>query len=292
MKRLKHKRIKRFGWLVLLGMIVMLGFNACFSRYIYTDREIEQHYANKQLKPEFSYTDTDGKKIFHAVSGDSSKPLLVLIHGTPGAWYGYMNMIDDSVLSSHFRILAMDRLGYFKSRNGKSYVKVADQVEVIEALITKFKGPHKQYYLLGRSYGAPIAAAIAARNSESIAHLYMISPAMDPTTERFFWFSPLGKWFIFRWFLPKAINTATDEKYAHIHEMKQLQAVYPQIKCSTTVMTGSKDWIVDTTNFEYCQKVLVNAPAKFIKLPNNGHLITYESPQMMREILIGNKIDE
>jgi pimeloyl-ACP methyl ester carboxylesterase len=270
--------------LIILLLIFILP--SCLSRYIYTDKEIAEHYADKKAKPEFKYFQYRDKKLFHAVAGNPQKPLLVFIHGSPGAWYGYMNLMDDSTLQANFYMIAMDRLSYFKSRNGKSYVNAEEQAGSIDSLIQFYNKDNAPYILFGRSYGAPIAAVIAANHSHKVKHLYMISPAMDPSTEKFFWFSRIGKWKIVRVFLPKALNTATDEKYAHINELLSLQPKLKSITCSTTVLTGSADWIVDTSNFEYCKRELVSADALFIKLKNVGHLITYEKPDYIKKMLL------
>jgi pimeloyl-ACP methyl ester carboxylesterase len=291
MRILRHKRFIFFKFLLKFKIIIislLLICSGCLSRYIYSDKEIEAHYAGKSVKPEFKIFNYKGLSLFHAIVGDSTKPLLVLIHGSPGAWYGYLNMLDDSALQSHFRIISLDRLGYFKSRNKgtRSHLELETQAASIEALIKHYNPQQKPYYLFGRSYGAPIAAFIAAHHNEAIAHLYMISPAMDPKTEKFFWFSPLGKWWVMRWFLPKALNTATDEKYGHVKEMEKLNPILPTLTCSTTVMTGTADWIADTSNFDYCKKELINAKTRFIKLNGVGHLINYERPDLIRSLLI------
>jgi pimeloyl-ACP methyl ester carboxylesterase len=270
----------------ILCLVILFMLNACLGRYIYTDKEIAAHYANQPVKPTFKYFSFKGKQLFYAASGNPDKPLLVLIHGSPGAWYGYMNLLDDSVLQAHFYMVAMDRLGYFKSRNKRSFVSINEQAESIDSLIQALNVKQQAYFLFGRSYGAPIASVIASNRNEQVKHLYLISPAMDPKTEKFFWFSRLGKWWIVRIFLPKALNTATDEKYAHAAELIKTQAVLPSVTCSTTVMTGTADWIVDTTNFDYCKRELIRAKARFIKLNGVGHLITYERPDLIKSMLL------
>ncbi len=269
-----------------ISLLALIIFNSCLGRYIYTDKEIATHYANQPVKPNFKYFSFKGKQLFYATSGNPDKPLLVLIHGSPGAWYGYMNLLDDSVLQTHFYMVAMDRLGYFKSRNKRSFVSINEQAESIDSLIQTLNVKQQAYFLLGRSYGAPIASVIASTRNEQVKHLYLISPAMDPKTEKFFWFSRLGKWWLVRLFLPKALNTATDEKYAHAKELEALKPILPEVRCSTTVLTGTADWIVDTTNFDYCKREFIHAKARFIKLNGVGHLITYERPDLIKSMLL------
>lgn len=95
--------------------------SSCFllNRYIYTDKELSEHYYNKKIKPTYHQVSFLGKSIHYAkISRNDSLPLLIFIHGAPGAWYGYLNLMDDSLLQEHFSMIALDRLGDGKSNLG------------------------------------------------------------------------------------------------------------------------------------------------------------------------------
>ena len=118
---------------------------------------------------------------------------------------------------------------------------------------------------------------------DKIEKIILLSPAIDPETEKFWWFSKLGKVFLVRWFLPERMNTATDEKYAHVKELKILKNDWKNIQSDVTVMAGGKDWIVDTTNFSFAKKMLIGKNAKFIFIPESGHLISSSRPDLVKK---------
>lgn len=278
-------RTKRFIAFVTLS--ILLG--SCFSRWILTESEIKEHYRDRLAKPLYHMVENDSLKLHYVTFGaDTAQPVL-FIHGAPGAWDGYMNMLDDSSLQHQFHLISVDRPGYGKSQK-KPKKRVYTLVEQAQAIIMALKSNHsgKKAIIVGRSYGAPVAAEIAAMYPELVKKVILLSPAIDPDTEKFWWFSKYGKLFLVRWFLPERMNTATDEKYAHVAELKKLKSEWPKIQSDVTVMCGGQDWIVDTTNFSYAKKMLqTNKSARFIFIPDSGHLISSSRPDLVKKEICG-----
>lgn len=255
-----------------------------------TDKEIRQHYTNRLSKPLFHIIENDSIKLHYVTFGaDTAQPIL-FIHGAPGAWDGYLNLLDDSLLQHKFHLISVDRPGYGKSQklgvsNHKKKKKTYSLQQQANAIILALKSNHstKKAIIIGRSYGAPVAAKIAALFPDKIEKIILISPAIDPDTEKFWWFSKFGKVFLVRWFLPERMNTATDEKFAHVKELKILKNDWRKINSKVTVMTGGQDWIVDTTNFSFAKKMLIGKNANFIFIPESGHLITSSRPDLVKK---------
>jgi pimeloyl-ACP methyl ester carboxylesterase len=145
---------------------------------------------------------------------------------------------------------------------------------------------HVPIILIGRSYGGPIASFITAVNQSKVKALLLISNAADPRLEKFWWFSKpiqskLGK-LLFR----KSINVSSDEKFSHQNELQEMLPKWQQITQPTIVLQGGKDIIIDPYNGKFTDSMLVNAPHQYIFLPQNGHLISNESPRLIKECLM------
>jgi pimeloyl-ACP methyl ester carboxylesterase len=87
--------------------------------------------------------------------------------------------------------------------------------------------------------------------------------------------------------LPRFINHATDEKYAHTSELKQLLPSWQQINIPVTVVQGDSDRIVDPANLEFARRQLRGKQAEFIVLHGAGHLIRWRNADVVRRILTG-----
>src|SRR5689334_9283693 len=95
-------------------------FMSCHLPQELTDAQIAKHYKDKPVKPKLKYLNYKSYHIHHAVVGDSTKPLLLFIHGAPGAWYSPIKLLDDPELQKNFRMVSIDRVGFGKSNYGKS----------------------------------------------------------------------------------------------------------------------------------------------------------------------------
>lgn len=247
-----------------------------------SDQNISRYFANSSTKPAYAFSDNSKKKIYYAFSADTTKPILLLIHGAPGAWFGYKEFFNDSLLLSKYQIVVPDRAGYHKSVN--KLTSIEQQAILLKCLLKLHN--HQKVSLLGRSYGAAIAVKLAAENPELVENLLLISPACDPTKEKFWWFSKLGNSKFIRFFLPVYANRASDEKFAHTQELLKLLPDWQKVRCPVTILQGGKDWIIDTSNGHFVDSALVNAPRRFFFLPQNGHLLTEERYELIRDILM------
>jgi pimeloyl-ACP methyl ester carboxylesterase len=261
----------------------------CFSRFVMTQKELRTHYRENPPAPSFFVLQNDSVKLFCATAGADTLPPLLLIHGAPGAWYGSRGMLADTQLQKQFQLIAVDRLGYNQStlnHKRKAVVSIVTQaIAIHEAL--KLNRSGQKATVIGSSYGAPIAAQLTLLYPNSFDHLVMLAGALDPDKEKFWWFSRPVRHGPLRWMLPRFINHATDEKFAHVRELKKLLPQWANITVPVTVVQGGKDDIVHPANFDFAKKQLQGKLANFIFLPEASHLIRWQYPDLVKQIVTG-----
>lgn len=275
----------------VVGLIIALGifFTKCYvlHKYMRSDEELSEHYAQMRTKPIYKSVPFLKKRVHYAImSKNDSLPLLIFVHGAPGAWYGYMNLMDDTLLQKKFRMIAVDRLGYGKSCYGEAETSTVLQALSIKSIIEKENITHKKVTLVGRSYGAPITAWLAINYPQTIDKLFMISPVIDPEKEKFYWFSNAGKWKPVQWILPELLNVATAEKFAHEKQMEMMLPKWKNLYVPTVVVSGAADRIADTANFSFAKRHLINCDTTMMMIPNTGHLVTAEQPVLIRNLIL------
>ncbi len=270
---------------LFLVFSAILSLTACFSKYIYTDSELAKIFENKTLKPQYKWAEYADMKMHYAAIGNDSLPILLLVHGAPGAWYLFLNQFLDTAYTNNYKIIAVDRLGYGKSGYGKAETSTLVQTKLIAEVIKKeYYG--KKIIALGRSYGAPIVGLLAVKNPEYFAKVIMISPVIDPNNEKFYWFSKLGKFKTIQFLLPKALNVATVEKYMHANEMKKIQLYWPQLNTQLYVFTGLKDKVASVQNFYFTEKEFSHLQNKKLQLLSKGsHFIMTDYPQLVYDAI-------
>ena len=252
-----------------------------------TDNEIESYFKKRKTVPTY-FSKNLGKHQLHWVkTGKEELPILLLIHGAPGAWYGYINLISDSILQKNFTIISVDRPGYNNSKKGGKVLSISLQGELISTVFRT--DTNRAVYILGRSYGAPIAAYLAARFPKQVKGLMLVSPAAHPDLEKFWWFSPLVQYPPLRWVFPAPIKTASSEKFAHRSELNSILPCWAEVKCPTYILQGGKDFILKPGNACFVDSVMTSAPRLHRYLPENGHLITAENPNLVIHMTIDLK---
>lgn len=272
-----------------LLLALWLLFSSCFQRWVMTEKELRTYYKDRE-KPAFFTLRNDSVELYCATVGADTLPPLLLIHGAPGAWYGSRNFLEDSVLKQHFHIIAVDRPGYGKSRikgrkRRKSFTSINMQaVAIHEAMQLNKSG--KPGIVTGSSYGGPIALRMATLYPGLFYHLVLLAPAIDPDKEKFWWFHPWVREAPVRWFLPRFLNAATDEKFAHVEELRNLLPDWQKLSMPVTVVQGGADNIVDPANLDFAKKQLEGKQAEFIYLPQAGHLIRWRNAEVVRDIFL------
>jgi pimeloyl-ACP methyl ester carboxylesterase len=276
---------------VVFFLFLSASLSSCFSRYIISAKEVRRHYADKKVKPTEIFIRNDTLSLCIASIGADTLPMLLLIHGAPGSLWGYMNLMDDADLQKHFHIVSVDRVGYGKSRLKKKrfVTSIATQANALLPVFNLNKSDEK-VIVLGRSYGAPIAAKLASLTPDKVKELIMISPVIDPDKEKFYWFSKWGRNSLVQLFLPGSFNTATAEKYSHADELRKLLPVWENLRVPTTVIQGGNDWIADPANIDFAKKHIKSKRAQYIFLYNAGHMITFSHATMIKEMLLKSRM--
>ncbi|WP_031527270.1 alpha/beta fold hydrolase [Dyadobacter crusticola] len=279
----------RFKFLRTAALLLFISasLSSCFSKYIISAKQVRKHYAQKKVKPTERIIKNDTLSLCIASVGADTLPMLLLIHGAPGSLWGYMNLMDDEDLQKRFHIVSVDRVGYGKSRLKKRrfVTSIATQANALLPVFELNKSKEK-VTVLGRSYGAPIAAKLVSLVPDQVKELFMVSPVIDPEKEKFYWFSKWGRNSFIQLFLPGEFNTATAEKYSHSDELKKLLPVWNNLYVPTTVIQGGNDWIADPGNIDFAKKHIKSKRAQYIFLDNAGHMITYTHLSMIKEMLL------
>jgi pimeloyl-ACP methyl ester carboxylesterase len=145
---------------------------------------------------------------------------------------------------------------------------------------------NKKGVVYGTSYGAPIAAKMAAKYPNDFYHLVMVAGAIDPDKEKFWWFHKYSRGLFVRLAMPRFIDAATDEKFAHVEELRKMLPDWDRINMPVTVMQGTDDYIVSPENLDFAREKFKNKPAHFILIQGAGHLVRRSNPDVIRNVLL------
>lgn len=275
------------GFRMLLFLFLLVSLQSCFSRYVMTEKELKAYYAKRTDEPIYHRITNDSVSLFCATRGADTLPALLLIHGAPGAWYGSRNFLEDTCLTNHFQVIAPDRPGYNNTRyrqKRKSLPSIGEQARILH-LALQLNHSGKKARVVGSSYGGPIAAKMAIDHPEAYAQVLLLAAAADPQKEKFWWFHPFIKGGPVKWILPRFLRNATTEKFKHIAELRLLEPQWKKLAVPLVALQGGADSIVDPGNLSYLKQQLEGQKARFYFLPEAGHLLRWQYPELVISLL-------
>ncbi len=270
-------------------LILIFTCGSCINRFVFTlnDQDVANRYALKEPKPSFKTIDNEGSPLFYTTIGDTTKPILVFIHGAPGHWYSSLNMIDDKELQANFKIIAYDRPGFGKSGTNWATPDVDDQVSALRKILLAENKKNNPIILVGRSYGTTIAARYAMLYSSEVKKLLLLASCIDPKRERFFWYSYASKIGLVSTILSNELNNTSVEKFKHRKQLWLMHNDWDKITASTYLVHGTKDDIAFTSNADYGFNKITNADVHKIILDGVKHNVTRERPELIKSIILG-----
>lgn len=230
---------------------------------------------------------TENEHPIHLVhSGRKDAPAVLFIHGSPGSWEAWAEYLHDPELRESAFMIAVDRPGYGGSNDGTSGLSLEEQARLImEALMHSF--PKRDSFIIaGHSYGGPIALRLAIDYPSSVESMLLLAPAIAPELVRVKWYNKLADLFFVRPFLPVPLHHSNEEMIPLKGELIKMEPRLTEVKTSTTVIQGQKDWIVLPGNAEFAKISLSNAAVHLDLLQERGHFIPWEEYTRVKETLM------
>lgn len=214
-------------------------------------------------------------------AGDSTKPMVLFVHGSPGSLSAFLGYVVDSTLLKHGFIISADRPGFGHSNFGSAEPSIEHQAAILKTIIERHSGA-RPVVLVGHSLGGPVIARMAMDYPHLVNALVVISGSMDPELE------PNEKWFraplatpFLRWLLPRSIRASNDELYRLKPQLEGMLPEWRKITCPVVVIHGKNDSLVPFGNVAFLKKVLAETPTQFLIDDKAGHFIPWQNHEMV-----------
>lgn len=269
-------------------LLLILGILYWFEPKIMgTGQVLKDTFSDSNLNYQ-SYTDTIGGYPIHWLESGNyeSNELLFMLHGAPGSWADFQEVFSDTVLSSQFHLVAMDRPGYGESNYGHDETSIITQINLAQKLLSNFS--NKNIHLVGYSYGGPVAAGLAGRLPDSLViRLVLLAPVVNPDKEKIFWFNHLINNRLSDIILPKYITVANKEKLFHQHALRQMTGLWQRIKCPVIHLHCTDDWIAPLDdNSSWIIEQLNHTIVDTIFWTGDSHFLPYKIHHRIRSALL------
>lgn len=125
---------------------------------------------------EEGYLEHFGNKVWYSVSGATSRPPLVVLHGGPGFAHNYLKHLR--ILSTDRPVILYDQVGCGASPGTpKDGFTVEYYISELKALLAHLG--HTKYHLYGHSWGSIVCMEYALTQKDSVASMCLASPCLS-----------------------------------------------------------------------------------------------------------------
>lgn len=272
-----------FGALVLLALM-----QAKQSVYAETIKNVP---IKPLMKIDFSRAvyGADKKSIHFAYSGDSTKPGLLFIHGTPGGWSAFKRYLQNIQLQKDFFIVSVDRIGWGQSKLDPKQIDgdFALQAKSIKAVMEQY--PDKKWTLIGHSLGASIAPKVALLTPTQSQSLLLLAGSLSPKLGRPRWYNRAASTWLVSRFIGKGMRYSNREIMNLSKQLNSMDNEIKQTKLASDVIIiqGQKDRLVSPKNPAYAAEAWASnfKSIELIELQNEGHFLPWNQTQLIIDTL-------
>jgi pimeloyl-ACP methyl ester carboxylesterase len=220
----------------------------------------------------------------HTISMPARVNPILLLHGQPG------NARDwDAVIASigtGANVLAVDRPGWDGSSAPGGFERSAEA-----ALAALDLAQADSATVVGYSYGAGVAAWIAARHPERVERLVLVSPAANTASltlvDRLLALPLVGHAASVALGSLRSPRTARSfyvEQRSLIRDLSALEAALHRISAPTTIVIGTSDTVVPPRSARLLAAQI--GSSELIDVPGGHHLLIAEIPARLAEIIL------
>jgi pimeloyl-ACP methyl ester carboxylesterase len=194
-------------------------------------------------------------KIRYVASGDPLKPLVFLLHGTPGSWHAFRHILEDEQLQNRAHLVAPDRPGFGASRAAGLAASFQDQVALLKPALDRNQSGLRAV-VVGHSLGGSIAYRYAIDAPDQVGGIVVISSNIDPALGQPRWFNRLASLPGADWLLPNQLLLANREIEPLRAELETMENELSKITAMITVLHGAEDRLVSVDNLDYLERKL------------------------------------
>ncbi|MCE7864123.1 MAG: alpha/beta hydrolase [Bacteroidetes bacterium CHB5] len=266
---------------VLFGITFLL--DSCMQ-FRMSKSEIDHYFENKNPKAVLKSYYVGKRKQTYLINGDSLKPLVIFVHGSPGSLSAFIDFLADTSLLKSVRMISVDRPGFGSANFGYAEPSLEKQATLLKPILLAHRN-NQPVFLIGHSLGGPLIAQMALDYPELIDGLVMVAPSIAPELEPNEWFrAPFATPFL-KWMLPRSIRASNDEIYKLKPQLEALLPRWKDIRTPVIVIQGGKDSLVHPGNAEFAKRMMANTTVEIKFVEAMDHFVPWSNPELIREAI-------
>jgi pimeloyl-ACP methyl ester carboxylesterase len=279
---------RKVGLAIILAVFVVpvVLLHSCMPPFRTKPKDIDSFFARNKVKAQQLEYKVGYREIHYVVAGDSTKPLVLFVHGSPGSLDAFIHFLVDTTLLPKALLVSTDRPGFGYSNFGTAEPSLEKQALLLKPILEKYKN-HSPKIVVGHSLGGPLIVKMAMEYPELIDGLIIVAGSIDPELEpNETWFrAPLATPFL-SWLLPRSLRASNEEIYKLKPELEAMIPDWKNVTCPVIVIQGKVDELVPYENINFAKKMLVNAPVEYVIKDDMNHFVPWSNPELIQHAVL------
>lgn len=274
-------RLRKF--LLISGVFVSLALGIIILLFLRVKIEFDNRKVLSDFKSLNIFTKSEmipfGKYQIHAqYVGNIKGTKVLLIHGSPGYWFDFKKIFQDSTLREHFCLISYDRPGYGNtSLPTQKYL--IDQAKIAALVMDHFGKLDEKFIVLGHSYGGAVLEQVMLDFPNRISRGIYVAPCLSPEFQKAKWYNLMVSGGLTNKILPKEFKSSNMEMMTLEECLKMNETKLAEICIPTTYIQGQKDVLVPFRTLNYYLQYNRNIDFKLIKDLN--HFVPWSHPELI-----------
>ncbi|MGB0522603.1 MAG: alpha/beta fold hydrolase [Flammeovirgaceae bacterium] len=280
------RKLIKYGKIILIILILVscAGMALLYSVDKADENKMVQQLADKGITVTLHELAVPEGNVRVARAGNPLGKKLVLIHGSPGNWTAWSNILSDQRILDAFDVVAIDRPGY-----GKTTIPAQRELErqgaVVLHVVNQLWGT-EPYVVVGHSYGGAVAEAVMLHPQSRVSGGVWVAASLSPKFQGPKWYNRLGKAPVVNWLLPERWKSSNVEMMGLQEGLGENEAKLGDISVPVVMIHGKKDILVPFKTVEYIQQ---HVPQQFITYELNdtlNHFIPWSNPDLISDSIL------
>ncbi|MCH1416925.1 MAG: alpha/beta hydrolase [Flavobacteriaceae bacterium] len=270
-----------FIWSSLVGIVLLLlflwGSNSMEKRDDFSS--LATLFEQNNLSIEEHLYRVEGGELYAVQIGDKSLPTLLLIHGSPGDWTAWKELILSTDLTDRYQLIIPDRPGYqYSTVKGGS---LSTQSTSMAILMQKHCDPCS---VVGHSFGGALALQLAVYYPEKVTAVVSLSGTIAAPFQTPQWYNYWGSNQWIQQLLSNSFLVSNREMMSLSKDLLAIESKLKELDQPILLLQGGKDVLVNPASPFYLLNQLNQVHLKYYDTWN--HFIIWTQMEEVAQFLL------
>jgi len=234
----------------------------------------------KSLKIDYK----DGLQIGAMQIGDSTKPALLLIHGSPGDWSAWENVIANDSVREAFQIISIDRAGYGQT-TVPAYTNLKDQANLVWYAMEQLNRT-RDLIAVGHSYGGAVVEQLLIDHPKSFDLAVLVAPTLGPEQMAPRWYNKVASWSLINKIISNDLRSSNIEMMGLPESLRTNENMLKQIITPIIYIQGMEDVLVAHETVDYFKEHKPDG-VKYVIIEDMNHFTPWTDPHLITDAILG-----